>query len=344
MLGAGATRGAFKHVVLNKKRIRAPLNSDFFTVAKTLVRARFDNKGLAGRLQRIRTVFRDEFPMRGRWPIPMEDAFNLLYVSRDFPGIYAPARGRHRNPGRRREIEDFLRLTFEMLEAIQSGAQHNNLYCQLVACLEPKDTLVTLNYDTLLDTALMEAGWDAYGGYGLGGSRGKVKWHLRGVAKNPQLKDVKLLKLHGSTNWYVRGDYGELVGVFDSKPNRVLGPRRNEVRGYIRQIVPPIYGKFSSHTHTHWSRLWTLAYRSIRVSDVLVVVGCSLVESDFHLRGMVSHAIAQRKGEQVPFNAVVLVDTAKIRNKWRRLFRGSTGTFHGFKTFAKFADVNLRRS
>lgn len=342
MLGAGASRGAFKHALLNRKRIQAPLNGDFFVIAETLVRARSDNGSLATRLARIRKVFREELPMRGRWPIPMEDAFNLLYVSKDFPEIYAPARGRHRKAGTRKEIEDFLRLTFEMLGAIESGAARENLYGRLVACLEPNDTLVTLNYDTLLDTALMAAGWDAYEGYGLGGSHGKVKWKLAGVAKNSQLRAVRLLKLHGSTNWYVRGNYGQLARVFDLKPTTVRGPRRNELHGYIRQIVPPIYGKFSGRTHTHWTRLWTSAHQSILESDVVVVIGCSLVESDFHLRGMLSHAVAQRKKKEVPFRAVVLVDTRKIRNKWKRLvFRGSTGTFHGFGTFAKFAEANL---
>ena len=339
LLGAGATRGAFRHALLNRKRIRAPLNGDFFTVAETLVRAQSENRSLAMRLARIRKVFREEFPTRGEWPIPMEDAFNLLYVSKDFPEIYAPARGRHRQPGVRREIEDFLRLTFEMLGAIEAGAGRDNLYSSLVACLEPRDTIVTLNYDTLLDSALVRAGWDAHDGYGLGGNRQKVKWRVAGVNANPRLRAVKLLKLHGSTNWYVRGNYGKLTRVFDSRPSKVLGPRSNEVQGYIRQVVPPVYGKFFAHSH--WANLWTAAHESILESDVIVVIGCSLIDSDFHLRGMLSHAISQRKKEGRSFRAVALVDKRKIRNKWKHLFRGSTGTFSVFKTFESFAEANL---
>lgn len=119
ILGAGATRGSFRHVLVNGKRIQAPLNGDFFKVAERFVRARGPNGGLEDRYRRIRNVFRDEFPTRGKWPIPMEEAFSLLYVSKDFPEIYVPRRGRRRMAGTRREIQDFLRLTFGILSAIE---------------------------------------------------------------------------------------------------------------------------------------------------------------------------------------------------------------------------------
>ena len=140
LLGAGATRGAFPHVRVNGKKIRAPLNLDFFTIAESFVRAHGTDGGFAKRYHRIRKVFRDEFPTRGRWPIPMEEAFSLLYVSKDFPEIYVPSRGRHRQPGSRREIEDFLRLTFGILSAIEARVDHENLYARLVSHLQTQGT------------------------------------------------------------------------------------------------------------------------------------------------------------------------------------------------------------
>lgn len=338
LLGAGATRGAFDHVLVNRKRIRAPLNSDFFKVAETLCKAFQRGGDLGARFKRVRKVFADEFSTRGSWPIPMEDAFSLLYVSKDFPEIYAPRRGPHREAGSRREIEDFLRLTFEILAVIESKGTPLNLYARLAARLDPLDTLITLNYDTMLDSALVEAGWNPRDGYGLTGGQSKVKWRRSRIAAEPRLKGVKLLKLHGSINWYVRGSYDKLARVFDAKATHVLitaRPRTNETHGYIRQVVPPIYGKFFGHPQ--WGRLWTAAHQHIRDADVIVIIGCSLVDSDFHLRGMLSHAIAQRKRQGNPFRAVALVDITRVRNKWRRLFRGSTNKFYGYKTFSKFA-------
>jgi hypothetical protein len=38
-LGAGASRGAVDHVLLDQKRIKPPLNNDFFKIAATFARA-----------------------------------------------------------------------------------------------------------------------------------------------------------------------------------------------------------------------------------------------------------------------------------------------------------------
>ena len=78
ILGAGATRGAVSHVVVNRKRIKPPLNADFFTVAKTYAKAKGSSSTDAKRLARLRRVFKEEIPVRG---LPtMEEAFSLLYI------------------------------------------------------------------------------------------------------------------------------------------------------------------------------------------------------------------------------------------------------------------------
>lgn len=241
ILGAGATRGAFRHVRVNGKMIRAPLNWDFFNVVRAFVEAQGRHSGFAQRYRRVRKVFRDEFPRRGRWSIGMEEAFSLLYVSKDFPEIYVPRRGRHRHAGTRREIEDFLRLTFGILSAIEEKVPPQNLYRRLVSHLTPGDTILTLNCDTLLDSALVDAGWHPEKGYGLIGGAGKIHWHRPKPPVAASLEDVRLLKLHGSLNWYVRGSFSNLGEIFEKKPSKVLvsqTPRVNEFKKYVRQIAP----------------------------------------------------------------------------------------------------------
>src|SRR5207249_13322 len=105
-----------------------------------------DRGGFRARYRRIREVFREEFPTRGRWPLPMEEAFSLLFVSKDFPEIYV-RRGRRRQAGTRKEIEDFLRLTFGILSAIEVEVNPDNLYAKLASKLETGDKVLTLNYD-----------------------------------------------------------------------------------------------------------------------------------------------------------------------------------------------------
>ena len=341
ILGAGATRGAFSHVVLNRRRIRAPLNWDFFKIAKTFAAAQ-RNGGFQERYDRIRKVFREEFPTRGRWPIPMEEAFSLLYVSKDFPEIYV-TRGRRRQAGTRKEIEDFLRLTYGILSTIESKAPEQNLYSQLIAQLEPQDTLITLNYDTLVDSALVDAGWDPQAGYGLIGGKKRISWSRQRPHAFP-LAGIKLLKLHGSLNWYVKGSFQKLGRVFEAKPSRVLiskPARTNEIHGLVRQIVPPIYGKFFGHKH--WREIWDQAYKSLVGAEVLVIIGCSLVNTDFHLSGMLSHAVKKRKVSKDPLRLLVTVDrSVKTRRKWTALSNGITLKNMSYPSFKRFAKACLK--
>jgi SIR2-like domain len=343
ILGAGATRGAVHHVRIHGRKISAPLNSDFFKVARAYAKAQetAGKNAFQERYERIKRVFQEEFSTRGRWPLPMEEAFSLLFVSKDFPEIYGQ-HGRPRGPGSRKEIEDFLRLTFGILTAIESEVPVNNLYSRLVSKLEPSDTLVTLNYDTLLDSALVRAGWNPKKGYGLMGGGNKISWNGKRDGLAPQLADVKLLKLHGSLNWYVRGSFEKLAQIFEKKPSRVLvstQPRTNEFGKYVRQIIPPVYGKFFGHRH--WRTLWRGAHEAILGAEVVVVIGCSLVSTDFHLTGMLGNAIKRRKDSGRPFALAVAVDTTKIRHKWFKLLKGCTKLRNSYPSFEVFANYHL---
>ena len=324
---------------MNGKLLRAPLNRDFFNVAETFVRANRNKHATAEQLRRVKRVFKEEFPTRGKWPLPMETAFSLLYVSKDFPEIYARKGGRKRKAGARGEISDFLKLTFGILSSIEARAADDNLYARLVARLEPKDTLITLNYDTLLDAALVRSGWDPAKGYDLLGSAEKFKWSMPKPERRPSLNDVRLLKLHGSLNWYIRGSYSRLSKVFDAKPSKVVisrEPRMNEFAKHIRQIVPPIYGKFFNNPH--WRRLWKRAYESLVEAEMVVVIGCSLVETDFHLSGMLNHAIKERKQGNSSFDASILVDSIRIRRKWAALLKGCVAHKYHYRWFNQFCD------
>src|SRR5205814_876324 len=106
--------------------------------------------------------------------------------------------------------------------------------------LGPDDAIISLNYDTLLDAALVRAGWDPKKGYGISGGARKIKWRPAASVADHRLGGVKLLKLHGSVNWWVRGSFGKLGKLFSSKPVLITAPRKNEPARHIRQIIPPI--------------------------------------------------------------------------------------------------------
>lgn len=334
VLGAGATRGAVPYVVVNRKRIKSPLNRDFFNVVETFVRAHEEDSRTCKRYVRLRQALESEFP--NKWPLPMETAFSLLYVSKDFPEIYASGAGRRRKAGSRQEIEDFLRLTFGVLGVIETEAKPGNLYSELVSHLELHDTIISLNYDTVLDRALICSGWPPGKGYCLIGGQNKVVPRESKVLPEARLAEVKLLKLHGSLNWLVRGSYKDVHSVFDKKPTQVLtkSQGKNEKSGFIRQIIPPIYGKFFNHEH--WQSLWNDAYKAILNAQVIVVIGCSLVDTDFHLSGMLGHAIRERKRSGHDFDYAILVDRVRIRRRWEKLLKGNFAKKKPFRNFADF--------
>lgn len=338
ILGAGATRGAIKHALINRKRIKPPLNSDFFKVAETYAKARGKNSADSKRLVRLKGVFKDEIPFKGE--PTMEEAFSLLYVAKDFPEIYKTGPGRRPSAGNRKEIEDFLRMTFSILAVIDKKSDEHTGYDRLATKLTQRDTIISLNYDTLLDSALARYGWSPKTGYALGGGRRKVEWEPQWSAAPSSLRDVKLLKLHGSMNWYVRGDYTGLSKVFEAKPVLVSGPRRNEVGGHIRQIVPPIYGKIFEHKH--WRQLWGRAFQALCKAEALVVIGCSLIDTDFHLRAMLSRVVRYRKQDGSPFKRAIFVADTKVRRKWQKVLRGSYKSTTGYPKFEQFLRKELR--
>lgn len=229
ILGAGATRGAIRHVILNRKRLKPPLNSDFFKIARTYAQTQGANSADNSRLKRLNLFFRDYLP---------------------------------------------------------------------------------------------------------------INWIPNRISSNINLTHIHLLKLHGSINWFVRGSFSDLSAIFAKKPARVENPRKNEIRGYIRQIVPPIYGKFFGHDH--WRNLWLEAYRSLCESEILVVIGCSLVETDFHLRALLSRVSKWRKNRSVLFKRVIFVDRSRVRRKWARVLKGSCSKVSNYPSFEVFLRKELK--
>lgn len=330
ILGAGATRGAIGHVLVNRKRLKPPLNGDFFDVAATYARAK--GSGTKKRVDHLLAVGAEL--ALGRNPT-LEEAFSLLYIAKDFPEIYKSGPGPKPEPGISSEIDDFLALLFGVLNEIDRNSNGHTGYDRLVRSLESGDSVLTLNYDTCLDSALKRAGWDPASGYDLTGGKGKCKWAGPNTAVS-DAKGVKLLKLHGSMNWWVRGSSADLTKVFSKKPTLITGPRRNGRHGHLRQIAPPIHGKFFSHPH--WAKLWKTAFQALCTADRIVVIGCSIVDTDFHLQGFLRRMVKTRKSLQRFREAVVVDRSVTVRRKWKKVLRGAASGYQEFPSFEAFLE------
>ncbi len=91
-----------------------------------------------------------------------------------------------------------------VINEAQDGSSYS-AYSELLKLCSPADTLITFNWDTLLDKALAATGaWRPNGGYGIDFCASFDGTWKELVDSSPTFRsNWKLLKLHGSTNWLV---------------------------------------------------------------------------------------------------------------------------------------------
>ena len=131
--------------------------------------------------------------------------------------------------------------------------------------------MITFNYDLALERALREAGkWDVGNSYGFDLLPG------RGDSA------VRLLKLHGSVNWFQQVPYEtfpplvtwlDLLGYSDLKDPRV---RADFAVNNVGTLVLPDPQK-TFHWEPLWAQLWAKAEEAIRNANELVI---GVVDSD----------------------------------------------------------------
>ena len=333
LLGAGATRGASTGI--GRAKIRPPLNRDFLHVARKFGASAAGRRHKAA-ITRLDRFIDQEMGRRGADLPTMEDIFNVLFMSKDMPEVFFK-RGRKRASGYRVEIKDFIGLVVGLLRYIQANPRHPqglNHHARLALSLDPQDTVISLNYDTLVDNALFVAGWDPKQGYGF--DLDAKKLHVSIKPHTNSLEGVRLLKPHGSLNWFAQGKVERLEEALlhKRKPSVELSnvPRSNLNRGQVRLFIPPLYVKFFSNPF--WQRIWNEAFESLVNAQQLVIIGCSLIETDFHLRSVVAAAVARRHQK---FKRIVLVEPSQAAiTRLKRFLRGRGDGIVVYQTFTTF--------
>lgn len=134
------------------------------------------------------------------------------------------------------------------------------------------NTIITLNYDLLLEESLRDLAIPI--AYDLAGS---------GVTIDPtaDINDgnasaLRILKLHGSTNWGERAD-GSLIVHATHEGVRAGGLKP--------LLVPPTWNKNAAQA---LSRVWDSAVRSIAAATRLVLIGFSIPPYDQHFKYLLS--------------------------------------------------------
>jgi hypothetical protein len=167
------------------------------------------------------------------------------------------------------------------------------------------DTIITFNYDLACERALRNAGlWEVSNGYGFD----------LGIESILPSK-LKILKLHGSTNWLgilFRGNIGfaQVSRAYDQRPT-VFGQREFAFLGYGEDIhdplmanitrtggnpaliLPTLHKKFFHQTsfdrewEPFWDDIWRQAEESLRASKRVVIIGYSMPAADERARDLI---------------------------------------------------------
>ncbi len=338
ILGAGATRGALQSV----KKIRPPLNKDFFNILKECVNSIDGQKHRNKFLKLERFIGKELRNLDSRVPT-MEEVFTYLFVSKDIPNLKGGP-GPKPSGNFRPEIRDFLILVVSIFNFLQSApkAKKWGLYSNLTTLLEEGDAIITLNYDTLLDNALLEIGWNPIkgnteSGYGFRIDSQKVKF--KNCRKPSDNKRILLLKPHGSLNWYGMGKIRTLDDALRSKKKIrkiIMSPAPgayNTNNNLIRFFIPPLYSKFT--INPFWQKLWTLAFDKIVSCERLIIIGCSFNPTDFHFSQITRRALERRKNS---LQEIIIIE--KYEDPWkkiRKIFKNnSKKPLKRIKTLKKF--------
>lgn len=203
---------------------------------------------------------------------------------------------------------------------------------RLVEGLRPRDTIISFNYDCVIDHALRKHGnakWSARHGYTFplpGRIEGIDNWNPSKPARN-QRQTVYLLKLHGSLNWQLPE---ETQGTI------VLKQRLHSQYGTPRfSIIPPVWNKAT--TSPMFEVIWRNAERAIRGAKHLAVVGFSFAPTDLHAESLFRLALYRSSLKTLVIANPSQTDRRRIRDVCTRALRDG-GIIRQYEGFAEFVD------
>lgn len=145
-------------------------------------------------------------------------------------------------------------------------------------------SFISLNYDTLVENILYkdysECGTDLYG-YPFVNINNRSRGIFTEKSEKKSIYPVKLIKLHGSANWFYAGSStSDIIYYFPWSQEC-----KNEYRiGLTPFIVPPIADKSHFYNHIILQHLWKRAFFDIAIAQEIYIIGYSFPQSDLAIR------------------------------------------------------------
>lgn len=199
---------------------------------------------------------------------------------------------------RRTRLPDFGTAISKFFDSIRNAPAE--LYNRLATeRISRGDVVITFNYDMAIERSLKATGlWEITNGYGSALEIG-----------TDRSSSVKLLKLHGSTNWWgsifggaqgfsaVQDSIGERPTLFFDPDFQFLGytdlrdPKAPRNSGLLSALILPTLNKefyyqttFGNEWERFWDSLWLEAEDALRATDEIVIIGYSMPAADERAR------------------------------------------------------------
>jgi len=226
--------------------------------------------------------------------------------------------------------------------SVKSEGFHCEHLMDILFALQPTDTIISFNWDTIADFTLQQAGSPHFAGYLdlMTAARLRVSDFVhRGV----------LIKLHGSLNWMVCPNpqcprYGKVrLAVENGKLLRFFGMHRCPTCGNERGepfIVPPTSQKFIRRG-TILYRLWLLAREQLPYFRNIVFIGYSFPTTDFYSEWLFRqiYFVEGKRPVIIIVNPEIMKARSALTERYNRIFRDCT--IHRFPTLERFRSKGL---
>lgn len=335
VLGAGATRGAsWKTGGAEPSLCLPPLNADFFTQLQRLGAKKHESLVTAV-LEDVVDIFGPNFRLT------LEDYFSQLQsmlslaavVDRQNSSLWKKSEIAAR---RQRLVDAVAAVLEESADTVKRGSPASNgcvHHERVVKALEKKDTIISFNYDCVVDHALKSErpkSWNAEHGYGFGGKFSVVgceRWNGDDPPSGHN-GSINLLKLHGSLNWF----------PFAPQDSEVrLRARTYNQHGRVKcEIIPPEQSK-AIDVDPRFRQLWGHSELAIRKCKVVALIGFSFTPTDLHVAALFRGALR----DNADLQRILIVNPSQdhrrhVRAVFHHPLQGGARVVQ-FDTFADFA-------
>jgi hypothetical protein len=223
--------------------------------------------------------------------------------------------------------------------------KQSELHANILRNLKDGDTLVTFNYDLVIEESFPSADlWNPVDGYKIK-TYGKTKgWTKRWLEEKQYQKGTKskvlLLKLHGSLNWelYPTGTAIKL------KPRPYLvSTRDGKTRFEKILILAPGWKK--EIQKNPYKQFWRTARLRLEKCKTLVILGYSLPETDLLAQSLLAEVVRTRAARKEFVKQLHLVDQNEpVKKRFIELFTPALGPHAKVFKYYDVDEFNRRRN